>query len=619
MSSVVAEAEQELGQRQGDGPVVNDVVIRVATANGSGSQSANLILMRSIFRMGVPVSGKNQFPSNIEGLPTWFTIRANKDGWLAQTPHHDVLVAMNPDSADEDLAKIRPGALLILNDALKHRLDRDDLVVYTVPFSKLVKDVCPDTRLRKKIVNVIYVGVVAWLLGIETDEVDGAIDEQFGRKPKAAKMNKDAAMAGYEWAQENLEPQEKFRLERDTKTEGKILIEGNEAAAMGLMFGGVSVVAWYPITPSSSLCEALTGYLHKYRRDPETGEATYAVIQAEDEIASIGMVLGAGWSGARACTATSGPGISLMAEMAGLSYFAEIPAVIVDVQRMGPSTGLPTRTSQGDIMKAYYLSHGDCKHVLLIPGSVEECYEFSMKALNLAQELQTLVFLMSDLDLGMNKWMADPFKAPSEPIKVGKVLSAEAVERMGGFQRYADVDGDGIPYRTLPGTDSPKAAYFTRGTGHTPTAAYSENEDNWKQNIDRLARKFETARDMAPSPVVDDTGTADIGIIAYGSSDPAVEEARHVLEQRHGVSTHYLRVRALPVNGDIRKFVANYRTVYVVEQNRDGQLRAILRNEFPELATKLQSVLHYNGRCIDAATIVSQVRELEAAAKEGKA
>ena len=592
-------------------PLVNDVVIKVATVNGSGSQSANLVLLRSIFRMGIPVSGKNLFPSNIEGLPTWFTIRANENGWLAQRPRVDLLVAMNGQTAEEDIAELEPGALVILNDSLKAYLKRNDLEVYLVPFNSLVKDVSDNTRLRKKIVNVIYTGVVARVLGIEMDEIMEAIDNQFGAKPKAAQMNKDAAAAGFNWAVNNLPDQYKYQLQRANRTENKIIIEGNEATALGMMFGGATVVAWYPITPSSSVCEYLTDYMEQHRHDPETGKATYCIIQAEDEIASIGIVLGASWAGARAFTATSGPGISLMAEMAGLSYFAEIPAVIVDVQRMGPSTGLPTRTCQGDISKAYRLSHGDCNHVCLIPGSVAECYEFSMEALDLAEQLQTLVFVLSDLDLGMNKWMSEPFKPPSKPIRRGKVLTADQLENLGGFERYRDVDGDAIPYRTLPGTPNNRAAFFTRGTGHNPKAQYSERAADWQANMDRLARKFDTARTLVPKAVSKSMDGAEVGIIAYGSSDIAVEEARHMLYVNHGFATNYLRMRALPFGAEVPEFIARHRVVYVVDQNRDAQMATILRGELPELAPRIRSIRHYNGLPLHAGAVVEQITEQE--------
>jgi 2-oxoglutarate ferredoxin oxidoreductase subunit alpha len=440
------------------------------------------------------------------------------------------------------------------------------------------------------------------------DEVDAAVDKQFEGKAKAAELNKEAARIAHDWAKENLQKQEKFALRPSDRAKGKIIMEGNQAAALGMMFGGVTVVAWYPITPSSSLAEYTADFLNEFRRDPETGKATYAVIQAEDELASIAMVIGAGWAGARSMTATAGPGISLMAEIAGLSYFAEIPAVIVDVQRVGPSTGLPTRTCQSDISKAYMLSHGDCKHVLLIPGNIAECYEFAMESLNLAEELQTLVFLMTDLDLGMNNWMSDPFDPPSAPINRGKVLNAEDLERLGGFARYRDIDGDGVGYRTLPGTDHPKAAYFTRGTGHTDNATYSEKPHDWKNNMDRLVRKFDYARTRVPAPVVDSSNSS-VGVIAYGSSDPAMREAKEILSVNHDTEIDYLRLRALPVADIVPQFIRDHEVVYVVEQNRDAQVATILKAEFPELATKIKSILNYNGLPLDAQTIVEGVLE----------
>jgi 2-oxoglutarate ferredoxin oxidoreductase subunit alpha len=605
MSQAVAgDAKQSASPDQSQ--YVNDVVIRIATPNGSGSQSANNALMRAIFTMGVPVSSKNLFPSNIQGLPTWFTIRANEHGWQSARNRTDLCIAMNPQSAAEDIAELGPGAMLIVRDSLKHLVARDDLVVFVVPFNKIVNTVCEEIRLRKMVINMIYVGVVAYLLGIDFDEVDKAIHWQFSKKAKAAELNTAAARAGYEYALANLQPQTKFVLRRSEAAKGKIIIEGNQATALGMVFGGVTFASWYPITPSSSVCEYLTGYLDKYRRDPD-GKNTYAILQAEDELAAIGMVLGASWAGARAFTATSGPGISLMAEMAGLSYFAEVPAVVVDVQRMGPSTGLPTRTAQGDIGKAYTLSHGDCKHILLIPGNVRECYEFSMEALELSEKFQTLVFVMSDLDLGMNKWLSEPFDYPSKPISRGKVLSAEDLSKNGTFARYKDVDGDGIPYRTIPGTEHPGAAFFTRGTGHTETASYSEKPEAWQKNIDRLARKFDTARECVPAPVVERTNGAEIGIVAYGSSDAAVAEARHILEHEHGVRTSYLRVRALPVNGAVKNFCASHNKVLIVEQNRDAQFASILKGEYPEFAARFRSVLHYNGLPVDADTLVRYV------------
>ncbi len=607
MSTVVTESSPE-EQAESDQLLINDAVIKIATKNGSGSQSANLILLRAICKMGIPVSGKNLFPSNIAGLPTWFTIRANEDGWLARRAASDILIAMNDSTAAEDLAELPAGAMVILNDTLQKFVTRKDLKLHVIPFNKLVAEACPDHKLRKRVVNVIYVGVVAWLLDLDMDIVLEAISFQFGGKKTAIDLNKAAADAGYEWAKQNLPKHPALRLRHSNKTEGKMIIEGNEATAIGLLFGGTTVLGWYPITPSSSVCETLIDLMDKYRNDPVTGKATYAAIQAEDEIASMGIVLGAGWAGARAVTATSGPGISLMAEMAGLSYFAEIPAVIVDVQRMGPSTGLPTRTAQGDIVSAYNLSHGDKKHVLLIPADAVECYEFAMKSLDLAEQLQTLVFLMSDLDIGMNKWLVRPFDPPADgPIPRGKVLDAAALEKVAKFERYRDVDGDGIPYRTLPGTNHPKAAYFTRGTGHKPDAGYSENAANWQQNMDRLARKFETARDLVPAPIYDDVQGAQVGIIGYGSSDAAIAEARHILSIRHETPSSYARIRALPVHRGVRDFLAKYPRIYLVEQNRDAQMASLLKVEFPEYAAKIRSVLHYNGLPIDAQSVVDGI------------
>jgi 2-oxoglutarate/2-oxoacid ferredoxin oxidoreductase subunit alpha len=454
------------------------------------------------------------------------------------------------------------------------------------------------------------------MLDIDLDDLKTAVGRQFSKKASAAKLNTEAAVAAYEWARDNLRKQTTFTLQRGNATKGKIIIEGNQAAGLGLVFGGLTVLAWYPITPSSSLCESAIDFLQELRRDPETGKATYAVIQAEDEIASIAAVVGAGWAGARAATATAGPGISLMSEIVGLAHFAEIPAVIIDVQRMGPSTGLPTRTCQGDMWKAYHLSHGDCKHPMLIPANPAECFELAAEALNLAERLQTLVFVMTDLDIGMNSWMSDPFVPIAKPIDRGKVLTAEDLTRLGEFGRYKDLDGDGICYRTLPGTNNPIGTYFTRGTGHTDTATYSEKPHDWKNNIDRLARKFDTSRKLLPRPAIELVPGAEIGIIAYGSSDPAVQEARAALKADSSVVADYLRLRALPVDTDVRSFIESHRVVYVVEQNRDAQVASILRLEMPERAPSIQSILHYSGLPIDAQTIVEGVLAAEAGAKK---
>ncbi|HEV2113347.1 MAG TPA: 2-oxoacid:acceptor oxidoreductase subunit alpha, partial [Terriglobales bacterium] len=504
--------------------MANDLSIQVATVNGSGSQSANSVLLRTIFKMGVPVSGKNLFPSNIAGLPTWYTIRASKDGYIARKKEIDFLIAMNPETAREDVLSLAPGAAVLYDEPLKLSELRSDLTFYSVPYDKLVAAVCPEAKLRKLVKNMIYVGVAAQLLGLDMQMAEEALRKQFKKKQKAADLNMAAIKAGYDYAASSLTKADPYLIQASNQTQGKIIIEGNAAAALGCLFAGVTVVTWYPITPSSSLVEQLIDYLKRFRVGPD-GKATFAVVQAEDELAAIGMVFGASWAGARAMTSTSGPGISLMAEFAGLGYYAELPGVIFDVQRVGPSTGLPTRTSQGDILSVATLSHGDTKHIMLFPATVEECYSLAIEAFNLAERFQTPVFVMTDLDLGMNNWMSEPFKYPEAPIDRGKILSKDQLEKLGGFARYKDVDGDGIGYRTLPGTGHPAAAYFTRGSGHNEKAQYSERPNDYQNNLDRLNRKFDTARLHVPKPLkVADTDSK-IGIIAFGSSHWAILES----------------------------------------------------------------------------------------------
>jgi 2-oxoglutarate ferredoxin oxidoreductase subunit alpha len=596
----------------GGAPIVNDLTIHVATVNGSGSQSSNNVLMRSIFQMGVPVSGKNMFPSNIAGLPTWFTIRANKDGWIARKKEVDLMVCMNAQTSREDVEGLPSGSLCIYDAPLNCKTIRNDITFYEVPFAKLAGELATDVRLRKLLTNMIYVGVVAELIGIERDEIVKAITKQFKGKQKAIDPNVAAIDKGLEYAKANLPGQSKWRIARMNATAGKIIIDGNAAAAIGAMFGGVTVVTWYPITPSSSLCESLIDYMKQHRIGPD-GKATFAIVQAEDELAAVGMVLGAGWAGARSMTSTSGPGVSLMAEFAGLGYFAELPGVIWDIQRVGPSTGLPTRTAQGDVLEAYTLSHGDTQHLVLFPASVAECYEFGSEALDLAEEFQTPVFVLSDLDLGMNNWMSDPFEYPTKPIKRGKVLSKEQLDELGGkWGRYLDVDGDGIPWRTLPGTDHPMASYFTRGSGHDEYARYSEKPENHKMTVDRLAKKFDTARYIVPKPVIDLRPEAKIGFIAYGTTDFALQESRHQLRGERGLETSYFRLRALPFNDELKAFIAGHDRVYVVEQNRDGQLGDLIRLEVGKMQEKIRKILHYTGLPCDARTISDAVLKMEA-------
>jgi 2-oxoglutarate ferredoxin oxidoreductase subunit alpha len=586
-------------------PAVNDFTVQVATVNGSGSQSANSVLLRTLFQMGIPVSGKNLFPSNIAGLPTWYAIRASKDGWLARKKEVDLLVAMNPETAREDLAALGPGAAVVYDAPLGLEGARSDLRFYPVPFDALVEPIAPEPKLRKLLRNMVYVGTLARLLDLELGEVERAIARVFGKKAKAQALNVAAARAGHEHARGFDEPLP-FGARRLDATRGKILVDGNAAAAIGSVFGGVTVLAWYPITPSSSLAETLIATLQQHRRDAD-GKATYAVVQAEDELAALGMVLGAGWAGARAMTATSGPGISLMSELAGLGYYAEIPAVVWDVQRVGPSTGLPTRTAQGDVLSTAVLSHGDTKHLVLLPGSVGECFSMAVEAFDLAERFQTPVFVLSDLDLGMNTWMADPFAYPERPIDRGKVLGKADLERLGGFERYADVDGDGIGWRTLPGTDHPRAAYFTRGTGHDEASGYSEKPEVYERNLARLARKLEGAREVAPAPVAEGGGAA-VGILAYGSSDFAVQESRAQLRAERGLETDSLRVRAIPFARAVHDFVASHERVYVVEQNRDAQLAGLLKLDLdPALVGRLRPLARTDGLPLDARSVTDAV------------
>ncbi len=603
-------AVQEVGLRPTTERIVNDFAIQVATVNGSGSQTANLVLLRSIFQMGVPVSGKNMFPSNIAGLPTWYTIRASAKGYIGRKKEVDFLVAMNPETAREDVLTLAPGAAVVYDEPLKLNALRTDLVFYPVPFDKLMTGITHDAKLRRLVRNMVYDGVLSRLLSIDMGQMEKALKKQLGKKQKAIELNTAALKAGYDFAEASLPKQDPFAIEPMDKTAGQILIEGNAAAAIGCMMAGVTVVAWYPITPSSSLPEALIDYLKKYRRDPQTGKTTYAVVQAEDELAALGMVIGAGWAGARAMTSTAGPGVSLMAEFAGLGYYAEVPAVIFDIQRAGPSTGLPTRTGQQDILSTAILSHGDTNHPLLLPSSVTECYTMAIEAFDLAEQLQQPVFVMSDLDLGMNTWMAQPFEYPTTPFKRGKRLDAETLKSLGQFGRYRDVDGDGIPYRTVPGDGLP--SYFARGSGHNEQALYSERADDYTRNLDRLSRKFQTAKTMMPKPEVDTTPEGRIGIIAYGTTHWAIVESRDQLKAERGINTSYLRLRAYPFSQELNDFIDQHDRVYVVEQNRDAQMLSLLRIDLtPDRVVKLRSIRHYAGLPIDGRSVTSELLRQE--------
>jgi 2-oxoglutarate ferredoxin oxidoreductase subunit alpha len=600
------------------GRKINDFSIQVATVNGSGSQSANTVLLRSIFQMGVPVSGKNLFPSNIAGLPTWYTIRASKHGYIARKKEIDFLVAMNAETAKEDVMSLAPGAACVYDEPLNLSGLRNDITFYPVPFDKLVAPVCPEAKLRRLVRNMLYVGVVDALLGIEIAESEKALVKHFAKKRKAAELNTAAIRAGHDYALATFTKQDPFWVERMDENRGKIIVDGNAAAALGCMFAGVTVVTWYPITPSSSLVETLIDYLKEYRIDAD-GKATFAVVQAEDELAAAGMVLGAGWTGARSMTSSSGPGISLMAEFIGLGYYAELPGVFFDIQRVGPSTGLPTRTMQGDILSCAFLSHGDTKHILLLPSSVEECFSMAIEAFDLAEQFQTPIFVLSDLDLGMNNWMAHPFVYPEKPITRGKVLNEDDLKRLGSFARYKDVDGDGIPYRTLPGNAHTAAAYFTRGSGHNEKAQYSERPDDYVNNMNRLARKFETARKFVPAPVAEISGASRTGIIAFGTSHWALTESCDQLRKEHSLPMDYLRIRAYPFSSEVQEFIRNHDRIYVVEQNRDAQMFQLLKLDVAaDQVVKLRSVLHYNGLPIDARSVTDAIVSQETSSQEAQ-
>ena len=589
--------------------IVNDFAIVVATANGTGSQTANMAILRALFKMGIPVNGKNIFPSNIQGLPTWYHIRLSADGYTGRRHTSEVLVAFNQTTFVQDVQTLPAGGICLYNTDWRAAPQRDDITAYAVPVNEFIRDSGMKGKLKDYLANMVYVGALAHLLDIPLERLDEALSFLFKGKRKTVDSNMAVVRAAYAWAAANLPRNHPYRIEPMAATEGLIMMTGNEAAALGAVFGGVTFAAWYPITPSTSVIDALNNYLEQYRRDPQTGEATYAVVQAEDELAAIGMIVGAGFAGARAMTATSGPGISLMAEYVGLAYFAEVPAVIWDIQRVGPSTGLPTRTSQGDVLFTYYLGHGDTKNVILLPASLAECFEYGYRAFDLADTLQTPVFVLSDLDLGMNNWMSPPFDYPAEPLRRGKVLSADDVAER-GFARYKDIDGDGIPYRPLPGNPHPRAAYFARGTGHNDAAVYSERPEDWEANMLRLARKFDTARDLVPGPMVEAAPEAEIGLIAYGTTEPAIREARDRLTAA-GIPTSFLRLRALPINGEVEAFIERHERTYVVELNRDGQLHTILSAELPALATRLVPLAHLDGMPLTARWVVDALMAQE--------
>lgn len=591
--------------------IVNDFSLTIGTVNGSGSQTSNLTLIRALFKMGIPVSGKNLYPSNIQGMPTWFIIRVNKRGYLGRAPQPDLVVAMCPESFEDDVALLPPGGVLISDDSIRKDVERDDIVHYPLPVRKLTRGVDVPRSLTTYVSNMIYVGALVYILGIDQDMIREALEFHFNGKEKPVRLNFQMVESTIDYCAENLQKSDPFRVEAMDDTAGLKLISGNEAAALGAVFGGVQFAAWYPITPATGIADMLNYHLPKLRKDPVTGKNTYAVIQAEDELSAAGMVVGAGWGGLRAMTSTSGPGLSLMTEFASLAYFSETPLVVWDVQRVGPSTGLPTRTSQGDVLLAHYLGHGDTQNIVLFPGSARECFQFGWQSFDLAERLQTPVYVLSDLDLGVNQWMTEPFEYPSKPMDRGKVLWEEDLEQWEGkWGRYLDVDGDGIPYRTLPGNKHPESAWFARGTGHDEFARYTEEPDDWWENMERLSVKYESAREIVPQPEIESDETADIGLIGYGSADPAIQEARYLLKQE-GISTHYLRLRAIPFTESVHQFVKDLSRLYVIEMNRDGQMHQLLSLDLPGEAEKLRSVAKQDGLPLSAVWLFEQIKNLE--------
>ncbi|WP_326539624.1 2-oxoacid:acceptor oxidoreductase subunit alpha [Pseudorhodoferax sp.] len=590
---------------------VNDFVVKFANVNGSGSASANELFAKAILRMGVPVSPRNIFPSNIQGLPTWYEVRVSEAGHLGRRGGIDMMVAMNPQTWADDLAEIEPGGYLFYDSTrpVPPEQLRTDITVIGMPLTEIANAVYSDPRQRQLFKNIIYVGALSVLLDIEAQAIVDLFGEQYKGKEKLLESNVRALHLGREFAQEHLQAPLPIRVRRADKVGQRIFVDGNSAAALGCVYGGATVAAWYPITPSSSVAEAFQSYCSKFREDKETGERRYAIVQAEDEIASIGMVVGAGWNGARAFTATSGPGVSLMTEFIGLAYFAEIPVTIVNVQRGGPSTGMPTRTQQADILACAYASHGDTKHVLLLPEDPRECFEHAAAALDLADRLQTPVFVMTDLDIGMNQRLCEPFEwEEGRSYDRGKLMTAEMLQAGRDFGRYKDVDGDGIPWRTLPGTHASKGAYFTRGTTRDAYARYSERGPDYIYNVERLLRKFATAADLVPAPVERAAAQATkLGVLYFGSTSPAMDEALQLLAEA-GVHVDAMRLRAFPFPAAVRRFIAAHERVFVVEQNRDAQMRSLLVNELDADPARLVRVLHFDGTPITARFIAGAIQ-----------
>jgi len=593
---------------------VNDFVIRFANVNGTGSASANFLFAKAIFKMGIPVTPKNIFPSNIQGLPTWYEVRVNEEGWLGRRDGIDFMVSVNPQSMKEDIAGVRPGGYFMYDSTkmLYEEYIRPDIHYIGVPMMDLSVRTFKDARQRQLFKNVIYVGALAELLGIEIQALTDVLNSQFKGKEKLIEPNLKALQMGIDYVKENYKESLNIKLERRNLIGDSILIDGNTACGLGAVYGGATVCTWYPITPSTSVAEAYNKFCSKYRIDPETGKKNFAFVQSEDELAAVGMAIGAGWNGARSFTATSGPGLSLMNEFLGLAYFAEIPMVLIDVQRTGPSTGMPTRTQQSDIFEAAYASHGDTKHVVLFPSTPKDCFEMSAQAFDLAEQLQTPVIMLSDLDLGMNDHISEPLTwDDNRKYKRGKVLSAEALDEIEDFGRYLDVDGDGIPYRTYPGTHPEKGAYFTRGSSKDEFAKYTESGEAYKRNMDRLTKKFNTAKELVPAPeLYQETNQSNEGILFFGTSKYAAEEALHLMK-KDGKTMDAIRIKAFPFNKTVEDFIHSHDKVYVVEQNRDAQLRSLLMIELEINPAKLIKVLNYDGMPITADDILKQIKNYE--------
>jgi len=603
--------KKELEAGQTSSKVVNDFCMTVCTVNGSGSATANTTLLRAMFHMGIPVTGKNIFPSNIKGLPTWFSIRVSKDGYLARVAHDDIIVQMNSTTFSEDLDYNVSGGVVFYADHIAVPIHRDDVIAYPMPVKDLIKEADIPRNLRDYMENMVYVGVVSQMLGIDLDTVHQVLLDQFKHKPSVAESNFTMVKLAADWARDNLEKKDRYWVEPMPPLDEYIMTDGNTAGALGAIYGGFQFCGWYPITPATSLAESLNIFAPKLRQDPENGKNTFAVVQAEDELASIGMAIGAGWAGIRSMTSTSGPGISLMTEYMSLAYYAEVPLVLWDVQRVGPSTGLPTRTSQGDLNLTYFLGHGDTNQIVLIPSTVNECFKFGWQAFEIAEKYQTPVIILSDLDLGMNLWMTKKFDYPDQPINRGKILWEEDLENFGrDWGRYLDVDGDGIPYRTLMGNEHPKAPYFTRGTGHDEYGNYSEAPDVWVRVMDRIKMKIENAREQLPKPEYRNLEGARIGLIGMGSTEPALLEAQDKLEIL-GVKCDYMRIRALPFSKEVGEFIEAHEVNFVAELNRDGQLHQILSIDYCHLTEKMVSIAYMDGLPMTAELVVDAVMEKE--------